>query len=137
MGYSGNIINNEVNPILLPISAKHNHCLNPNSIHVASLCKNMVRAPLRGRVFQHMDIFLFNDVPRSRHNESGFSQISIFCGCVKSHGRVWKNESRCDFNGFCGTKAIMLEKTAVRFFFCSVAYIYISLEVQHQLLTWC
>ena len=40
-----------------------------------------------------MDIFLFNDVPRFRHNESGFSQISIFCGCVKSHGRVWKNES--------------------------------------------
>ena len=36
---------------------------------------------------------LFNDVPRFRHNESGFSQISIFCGCVKSHGRVWKNES--------------------------------------------
>ena len=53
----------------------------------------LVRAPLRGRVFQHMDIFLFNDVPRFRHNESGFSQISIFCGCVKSHGRVWKNES--------------------------------------------
>ena len=55
--------------------------------------KNRVRAPLRGRVFQHMDIFLFNYVPRFRHNESGFSQISIFCGCVKSHGRVWKNES--------------------------------------------
>ena len=55
--------------------------------------KNQVRAPLRGRVFQHMDIFLFNYVPRFRHNDSGFSQISIFCGCVKSHGRVWKNES--------------------------------------------
>ena len=57
------------------------------------LVVNKVRAPLRGRVFQHMDIFLFNYVPRFRHNESGFSQISIFCGCVKSHGRVWKNES--------------------------------------------
>ena len=56
-------------------------------------CEYCVRAPLRGRVFQHMDIFLFNYVPRFRHNESGFSQISIFCGCVKSHGRVWKNES--------------------------------------------
>ena len=55
--------------------------------------KNKVRAPLRGRVFQHMDIFLFNYVPKFRHDESGFSQISIFCGCVKSHGRVWKNES--------------------------------------------
>ena len=57
------------------------------------MTKNMVRAPLRGRVFQQMDIFLFNYVPRFHHNESGFSQISIFCGCVKSHGRVWKNES--------------------------------------------
>ena len=53
----------------------------------------MVWAPLRGRAFLYMDIFLFNDVPRFRHNESGFSQIFIFCGCVKSHGRVWKNES--------------------------------------------
>ena len=40
-----------------------------------------------------MDMFLFNYVPRFCHNESGFSQISIFCGCIKSHGRVWKNES--------------------------------------------
>ena len=54
--------------------------------------KNMVGAPLRGRAFLHMDIFLFNDVSRFRHNESGFSQIFIYCGCVKSHGRVWKNE---------------------------------------------
>ena len=52
----------------------------------------MVGAPLRGRAFLHMDIFLFNDVSRFRHNESGFSQIFIYCGCVKSHGRVWKNE---------------------------------------------
>ena len=44
-------------------------------------------------MFQHMDMFLFNYVPRFCHNESGFSQISIFCGCIKSHGRVWKNES--------------------------------------------
>ena len=55
--------------------------------------KNKVWAPLRGRAFLHMDIFLFNDVPRFRHNESGFSEIFIYCGCVKSHGKVWKNES--------------------------------------------
>ena len=62
-------------------------------IHIHTYLLNLVRAPLRGRVFQHTDIFLFNYVPRFRHNESGFSLISIFCGCIKSHGRVWKNES--------------------------------------------
>ena len=54
---------------------------------------NMVWAPLRGRAFLHMDIFLFNDVPRFRRNESGFSEIFIYCGCVKSDGKVWKNYS--------------------------------------------
>ena len=64
----------------------------PHDVPRCTTIKNMVGAPLRGRAFLHMDIFLFNDVSRFRHNESGFSQIFIFCGCVKSHGRVWKNE---------------------------------------------
>ena len=77
-------------------------------------------------MFQHMDMFLFNYVPRFCHNESGFSQISIFCGCIKSHGRVWKNESHgVILMVFCGTKAISLEKTALRVFFC-VADVFVS-----------
>ena len=62
----------------------------PHDVPRCTTIKNMVGAPLRGRAFLHMDIFLFNDVSRFRHNESGFSQIFIYCGCVKSHGRVWK-----------------------------------------------
>ena len=69
-------------------------------------------------MFQHMDIFLFNYVRSFRHNENGFSHISMFCGCVKGHGPVWKNESRCGCNGFAGAEAISLEKTTLRFFFC-------------------
>ena len=64
----------------------------PHDVPRCTTIKNMVGAPLRGRAFLHMDIFLFNDVSRFRHNESGFSHIFIYCGCVKSHGRVWKNE---------------------------------------------
>ena len=77
----------------------------------------MVGAPLRGRAFLHMDIFLFNDVSRFRHNESGFSQIFIYCGCVKSHGRVWKNEGLGVISLVLWDESYMLEKAAVRFFF--------------------
>ena len=49
----------------------------PHDVPRCTTIKNMVGAPLRGRAFLHMDIFLFNDVSRFRHNESGFSQIYI------------------------------------------------------------
>ena len=53
----------------------------------------------------------------SPQRERFFTDIYILWVCQKSWKGMEKWESRCDFTGFCGTKAIMLEKAAVRFFF--------------------
>ena len=50
----------------------------------------MVGAPLRGRAFLHMDIFLFNDVSRFRHNESGFHRYLYIVGVSKVMERYGK-----------------------------------------------
>ena len=55
-----------------------------------------------------------------------FHRYLYFVGVSKVMEGYGKNESHgVIFNGFCGTKAISLEKTALRVFFC-VADVFVS-----------
>ena len=76
-----------------------------------------VGASKRPCVFAHGYISLQWCSKVSPQRERFFRDIYILWVCQKSWKGMEKLQSRCDFTGFCGTKAIMLEKAAVRFFF--------------------
>ena len=78
--------------------------------------KQGVGASKRPCVFAHGYISLQWCSKVSPQRERFFRDIYILWVCQKSWKGMEKWESRCDFTGFCGTKAIMLEKAAVRFF---------------------
>ena len=57
-------------------------------IYVYYIDINMVRTPLRGRAFQHTELFPSRSLLRFRHSESDFQDMMIYRVRVKTRGRV-------------------------------------------------
>ena len=75
--------------IYLPHTVYTNMCIFLHMlVYVLVQSPNLVRTPLRGRAFQHTELFPSRSLLRFRHSESDFQDMMIYRVRVKTRGRV-------------------------------------------------